>query len=436
MLSAIGCTAACVYSRYCAVYALTMQQSAKKPYTPPQHILENYAKVMVHFALWRGKGIKKGETVLLAANESAKPLFWEIYKAILKAGGNVIMYYLPDGADRYQATRIFFEYANKAQRHFFPGHFMRGIVDEVDHLIYIISEDNPHALSDVDPKKLMEKDSAFKPYKDYRDAKEYAGKFSWTLCLYGTLAMAREAGLSERQYWNQITKACFLDEEDPIRQWRQVDREIAKYRDKLNAVSRQTEYFHMFGPDVDMHIALGEKRKWINGGGVNIPTFEIFTSPDWRGVEGWMRFNQPLYRYGNLITDIELEFKNGRVVKSRAGKNAGVLKAMINTPNADKVGEWSLTDKRHSRITKFMAETLYDENVGGRHGNSHIALGKAYNDTYDGDVTKLTQKQAEKLGFNSSSVHTDIISTTPRTVVAHLTDGSERVVYKDGSFVL
>src|SRR5690606_41705356 len=64
----------------------------------------------------------------------------------------------------------------------------------------------------------------------------------------------------------------------------------------------------------------------------------------------------------------ELWFENGRVVKSKARKNEKVLKAMIATKDADKVGEFSLTDSRFSRITKFMAETLFDENVGGPQG--------------------------------------------------------------------
>ncbi|MEN9561215.1 MAG: hypothetical protein RIQ56_488, partial [Candidatus Parcubacteria bacterium] len=104
--------------------------------------------------------------------------------------------------------------------------------------------------------------------------------------------------------------------------------------------------------------------------------------------------------------------------------------------NADKIGEYSLTDGRHSRITKVMAETLYDENMGGPQGNTHLAVGMSYRDTFTGDVSKLTNEEAEKLGFNDSSVHTDIISTTRRQVTAHLKDGSEKVIYKDGQFVL
>ena len=83
-----------------------------------------------------------------------------------------------------------------------------------------------------------------------------------------------------------------------------------------------------------------------------------------------------------------------------------------------------------------MAETLYDENVGGPHGNTHIALGNAYQDCYSGDVSKVSKAQWAKLGYNTSVVHTDVISTAPRTVTAHLKDGSTKVVYKNGQFVL
>ena len=109
---------------------------------------------------------------------------------------------------------------------------------------------------------------------------------------------------------------------------------------------------------------------------------------------------------------------------------------MIATKNADKIGEYSLTDKRHSRITKFMAETLFDVNMDGRYGNSHSGYGMSLRDTYAGDVSKLTDKEAKRLGFNDSSVHTDVVSTTDRTVTAHLKNGSKKVIYKDGKFVL
>ena len=186
---------------------------------------------------------------------------------------------------------------------------------------------------------------------------------------------------------------------------------------------------HIEGPDADLWIKLGAKRAWLGGGGRNIPSFELFTSPDCRGTEGWIRFNQPLYRYGNKIEGIELQFKGGKVVKSSAKTNEKLLKEMIATPGANMVGEFSLTDKRFSRITKFMAETLFDENMGGPQGNTHVALGTGFKDAFAGNVAKLTNAQAKSLGINDSSVHTDIISTAPRTVTAHFKDGSLIAAY-------
>ena len=68
----------------------------------------------------------------------------------------------------------------------------------------------------------------------------------------------------------------------------------------------------VFVSDVDLKINMGEKRQWVGGSGRNMPSFEIFTSPDWPGAEGWAKFNQPLYSYGNLVKGIELEFKDGK----------------------------------------------------------------------------------------------------------------------------
>ena len=110
---------------------------------------------------------------------------------------------------------------------------------------------------------------------------------------------------------------------------------------------------------------------------------------------------------------------------------------MIAQENADKVGEVSLTDKRHSRITKFMATTLFDENAGGEFGNTHIALGNAYKDTYPGDIANVSDEEWKEMGYNSCpKVHTDIVSTTNRTVTAILEDNSEKIIYADGKFKL
>ncbi|MDB5259531.1 MAG: aminopeptidase [Candidatus Taylorbacteria bacterium] len=411
----------------------TAKKSAK-PYIPSQKILERYADVLVNFALGGGKGIKKGEVVRITAEEYAKPFYLELRKAVWKAGGHVLGNYLPSNDEQYNVDRDFFIHTQEHQLSFFPDKHLKGLIEQLDHTIFIDSETNKQSLAGIDPKKLMQQGRVMKPWMEWRNEKENAGKFTWTMALYATEAMAKEAGLSHQEYWKQIIDACFLNEKNPIAKWKQLYKKLESYRAKLNALP--VDKFHIQGPDADLWIKYGEKRAWMGGSGRNIPSFELFTSPDWRGTEGWIRLNQPLYRYGNLIEGIELHFKDGKVVKSSAKKNEKVLKEMIAQPNADKIGEFSMTDKRFSRITKFMAETLYDENVGGPNGNTHIALGNAYHDCYASDPSKVTKEEWERLGYNNSSVHTDVISTTPRIVTAHMTDGTTKVIYKNGMYVL
>ena len=83
-----------------------------------------------------------------------------------------------------------------------------------------------------------------------------------------------------------------------------------------------------------------------------------------------------------------------------------------------------------------MAETLYDENFGGIYGNTHIALGSAYKDSYPGDPSKISKEQWSELGYNESVVHTDMISTENREVTAFLKNKEEIIIYKNGKFVI
>ncbi|HTA13550.1 MAG TPA: aminopeptidase [Solirubrobacteraceae bacterium] len=403
-------------------------------YVPPQKTLERYASVLIDFALGGGQGIKPGEVVRIAAPESAKSLYAELRKAVWRSGGHVIGAYEPDDDRQTNFSRDFYDLASEDQLDYFPARYMRGLIDEMDHQVSVIGDSDPHALESADPARIMRRGETMRPLLDWRNEKENAGRFSWTLGLYGTPAMAAEAGIGIEEYWEQIVHACFLDMEDPIAHWREIGQRLDETRRRLDALD--IEQVHVQGEDVDLRVRIGEQRRWLGGRGRNIPSFEIFTSPDWRGTEGWIHFNQPLYRYGNLVKGIRLAFADGRVTQAGADENERILTEMIATEGADRVGEFSLTDRRFSRITRFMAHTLYDENVGGPFGNTHIALGRSYQDAYAGDPTTVQTEGWERLGFNSSSVHTDIVSTTDRLVTAKLRGGGERVIYRDGEFQL
>jgi aminopeptidase len=400
-----------------------------------ESLLKKYAQVMVRYALNDGHGINNGDTVFLVGQECTKDLFVAIAKEIYTAGGNLIPNYQPDNMRHSSLARLLLQNGSDEQISFFAAPYWRGVVDATDHILFIISEPDIHYLEDIPSSKISSMNSARAPYMKMREEKEQEGKLSWSLCLYGTQSMADEAGLTLEEYWEQIIDACYLSESDPVQKWKTVQKEIEDIKDKLDAL--QIEKLHVKGDDVDLQILVGEHRKWLSGGGKNIPSFEIFTSPDWRGTNGFINFNQPLYYSGKRIAGVSLRFENGLVIQASATENEDALKEMIAQENADKVGEFSLTDKRHSRISKFMATTLFDENMGGSFGNTHIALGNAYKDTFTGDMKTVTDEQWAQMGYNSCpKVHTDIISTSDRKVTARLPNGAERVIYEDGQFVL
>lgn len=400
-----------------------------KLYTPSRSILEKYADVLVNFALNGGIGLQKGEVVQISVPDIAKPLAKELNIAVLKAGGHPMVRLIPT-----EFEKDFYTHASREQLTHFPKKYLKQKAQLLDHVISVIADPDPNLLKDVDSKKIMLSREAQYPYREWLFEKQHKKQFSWTLGLWGTQAKADIVGLSLKEYWQQIIKACFLDKTDPVAEWKKLTRMQQAIKEKLNNLKIQ--YLDISGPDVELRVQLGSNRKWKTGSGCNIPSFEHFTSPNWRGTEGWIAFNQPLYRYGNVIEGVRLEFKKGKVVKSSATKGEKVLKDMLETKNADKLGEFSLTDNRFSRITHPMAETLFDENIGGPYGNMHIAVGMAYKDCYMGDPATVSKKEWEEMGYNNSSVHTDIVTTTNRTVTATLEDGSTKIIYKNGQFTV
>lgn len=398
-------------------------------YQPSEEILEKYADVMINFALNSGEGVKPGEVVQLRVPEVAKPFLVALRRAVLKAGAHPLVFFTPD-----DMAREFFELANDDQLSFFAEKYHKGTVDQIDHTVAILAETNKKELDGIDSRKIMASQKALKPYMDWRREKESAGKYTWTLAMWGTQQMADEVGMSPEEYWEQIIEACYLREDSPADKWKALYEELYSYKDKLDALG--IEKLHVEAENTDLWVKLGDNRKWLGGSGRNIPSFELFVSPDWRGTEGSIQFTEPLYRYGALIENAYLEFKDGLVVKATASKGEDLLKEMIAVENADKAGEFSLTDRRFSRITKFMGETLYDENVGGTFGNTHIAVGAAYRDSYTGDPSAVSEEQWAEMGYNNSVVHTDIVATSNRTVTAYLKNGSTQVIYKDGQFTI
>jgi len=391
--------------------------------------IERYAEVLLWGLKTARKGpLKRGEIFLVRYNLPAVRLAEILQARLLDMGMNPVL--------RADATPVmeqqFFDIARPQQLVFQPP----GEKTFYQHLSGSIFLHAPEAithLSHIDPNKIAQAAIARKYIRDLLEKREELALFSWTLCVFPTKALAKHAGLSQINYTSQIIKSCFLNRRSPIDEWKRIFNNASEIKAWLNRM--QVQHYHIESQHMDLEITPGESRKWIGISGHNIPSFELFLSPDWRGTRGVYYADQPSFRSGNLVKNVTIKFKNGKAVEVKAKKGlAFIKKQLAMDQGADKVGEFSLTDKRFSKINQFMANTLFDENYGGAHGNCHIALGASYSDTYNGDTSQLTKKIKSKLGFNDSALHWDLVNTEKKRVTAHLKDGKKVTIYENGKF--
>lgn len=391
--------------------------------------LERYADVL----LWglktaRTARFKKNDVILIRYDKPAVRLAEILFAKLMAMGMNPIQ--------RMNVTARmeldFYQQANQRQLIFQPP----GDKELFKHLngsIYLHSPESLTHLRHIDPKKIGKVAVARKYLRDILDKREEKGLLGWTLCIFPTDQQARHAGLNLKEYTHQIIKACFLNRTDPVSHWRSVYRKVTAIKKWLNSL--KVKHYRIESETIDLEITAGDKRKWVGISGHNMPSFEIFTTPDWRGTRGRYFANLPSFRSGNIVEGVTLEFKKGAVAKVEARKGEQFVKKQLSIDKgANKLGEFSLTDKRFSRIDTFMANTLFDENFGGKYGNCHVALGSSYSDAYDGDPKRLTPKIKQKLGFNDSALHWDLVNTERKRVTARLTSGKKITIYENGKF--
>ncbi len=391
--------------------------------------LEKYADVL----LWglktaRKSKFKKGDIILIQYENPALPLAEILFKKKVAMG----MHPVQRMGLTFGMEKGFFEEADDKQLVFIPPG-EKELYENVNGRIFLRAPESLTHLKDIDPARIGTVLVSRKPLKDILDKREEQGFYSWTLCTFPTHELAWQAKTTIRHYAAQIIKACYLDKENPVQEWESILNNVHGIKKWLNSLKIKT--LHIEAKNIDLTITPGEKRKWSGVSGHNIPSFEIFFSPDWRGTEGTYYANLPSFRSGNYVKGIRLTFQKGAVVKIEADEGEQfAIKQLAMDKGASRIGEFSLTDRRFSRIDRFMADTLFDENFGGRHGNSHIAVGSSYTESYTGNQADMTKQLKEKLGFNDSALHWDLVNTEQKTVTAHLTSGKRLVIYEDGQF--
>jgi aminopeptidase len=403
------------------------KKGAKIMFTEKQ--LERYADVL-WWGLTTAKKVpfKKNDIILIRYNSSAVRLAEVLYAGLLSRGMQPVQRMSPTAT----MERDFYLRASSRQLVFLPPG-EKELMSRLNGSIYLHAPESITHLSDVDPKKIGKVAVAQKALRDVLNLREARGSFSWTLCVVPTTELAGQAGISLEEYTRQVVQACFLRNSDPVSKWRYIYDTARSLKKWLN--SMKIKFLHIESNHIDLEVNPGEKRQWVGISGRNIPSFEIFISPDWRGTRGKYHADQPSYRSGNRVEGIRLEFNKGKVIKVSAETGLEFVKKQLQMDKgAGKVGEFSLTDKRFSRINRFMANTLFDENYGGKFGNCHIALGSSYANTYAGDSKRLNHALKQKLGFNESALHWDLVNTEKKRVTAHLQTGKAVTIYENGRF--
>jgi aminopeptidase len=393
------------------------------------HHLERLADLAVTF----GANVQPGQILTLSSEPGKEPLARAVAEAAYRYGAKFVDLRVFD----LHLKRARALHADPQTLGFVPpwyGQTMLAFGENRCAAVTLTGPVDPHVMDGVDPDRLG-KDMLPR----LRESSEVmnARTLNWSVVPCPTPGWATlvhpdlEPDAALARLWDDVAHVCRLDEDDPVSAWRsRLDRLVATTA-KLGELD--IDSLHFEGPGTDLVVGLLPGTRWLAArlttvGGIvhvpNIPTEEVFTSPDPERVEGVVTATKPLYNSGVLIEGLRMRFERGRAVEIDADHGASALRALAaRDPGAARVGEVSLVD-RESRIgglQTVFCDTLLDENAA-----SHIALGEGFSFALD---------EAQAPSVNRSEIHIDfMIGSNEVSVTATTRDGRVLPLLRDGAW--
>src|SRR5215212_1801773 len=298
-------------------------------------------------------------------------------------------------------------------------------------LITITGDPEPELLSDLDQARIGKARPVKIAEAHLRNVMDR--RIGWTIVSYPNEGWAQTiyGEPNVEQLWKDVEHAVRLDEPDPVVAWNEHMARLDERGRLLN--ERRFDAIRFRGPGTDLTVGLNKNSYWASANTEtefgrrhvpNMPTEEVFTTPDWRRTEGTVRSTMPLALPGNIIRDLELTFAGGRVVDVKASTGEEYVRAQIAADDgAAQLGEVALVDgtSRVGQIGHIFFNTLFDENA-----TCHIAYGRGIAYCVEG-ASDLDEAGQQDAGVNQSTVHTDFMIGGREVDVEGVTESGETV---------
>ncbi|HET9723588.1 MAG TPA: aminopeptidase [Actinomycetota bacterium] len=398
----------------------------------------NYVSRYAELAVRVGVNLQEGQKLVAFGEPEHAPLLRAVAEAGWRAGaGDVDCFYVDDHIRRLHARHAPDALLDRTP----PWLEAARLGAEGAALVVTLGDADPELFSDVDPSRAARAE----PRRAREIARDLTSRLAtaWTVIACPTEGWARSLfGQPDTdRLWAEIAAVTRLDEPDPIDAWR---RHIATLHERCALLEeRRLTALRFRGPDTDLRVGLLETARWLSATSrtswgqehvVNLPTEEVFTTPDRRLTEGTVRLTAPLYWYGSLVEGGRLRFSGGEVVEASADRGEEFLRSKLAAdPGACRLGEVALVDVDSAVGQRglLFRNLLLDENA-----SSHVAIGTGYTEPVEGSES---MDDAERLdaGINVATIHIDLMVGGPDVDVDGIgSDGSAVPILRQGHWVL